>query len=161
MTPVSRRRRPVVKTAELRTVAAAPRKRERNIVSAQTVRRKRISKFLPDEIARKDNWFADYIRGLDSDIAAIDASMDDAHPDDKEDLRSLRTDLVGKKTRAVQQENAFQAEDIPLLPPSDDDIRKTQALTARMDALIRATRRAQAVVTLVSDLADLATKIGV
>lgn len=161
-----------------RKSATAGRKRTASVKAKKAT--KRVAPFVaeaePDKKEKKENfnsasiqerqltmdWFDTYEAGLDSDIEGVREALKEAAPDDKDGLRKLKANLEGERARAAQQQEAFFTDKtLELFPPGDDEILRTKSLTEKMDALIREQKRAEAVVTLLNDLADVVGRIGV
>lgn len=124
--------------------------------------RKKAAEMTGDERTNTEEWLSDYRRLHLELIAAIDAVIDDAHPDDKDALRSLRAKYEAKLFKFSQEQEAFMHEQtLALAPPSRDMIDRTKVLSAQMESLIRSQKRAQAIAQLVGELVNLATEVGV
>jgi hypothetical protein len=107
-------------------------------------------------------WFDAYRRGLSADIDATIDALKTAHPDDKDELRALKTKYEGKVAKlANRQEEFFNDQTLSLIPPDQNDIARTKELTVQMDALIREQKRAEAVAQTLNDLADLLGRIAI
>jgi hypothetical protein len=116
----------------------------------------------PEQRQSTEDWFVDYLAGLDAVIAGVRAALKRAFPDDKESLRALKANLEGEHARAAQQQEAFFTDNtLMLAPPSAAVIARTKDLAGEMDQLIRSQRRAEAIAALLNDLADLVKRIGV
>jgi len=113
-----------------------------------------------DEAQRTRTWFRAFIDGYQSDIDAIDQALPSADADDRQGLLDLRTELIGQSTRAAQTEEAFFVQKtVSLRPPPQEVIDETLRLTEALARRIASHRRAQAVVRLVNDLADLFIRV--
>jgi hypothetical protein len=114
------------------------------------------------ERSNTEKWFIEYRNLLNSESAAVEDAIGDAHPDDKEELRGLKTEIEGKLFKLSQEREAFFNEQtLALRPPSPEIIARTKELSAEMADLIRTQKRAQAIVHLAGELANLATGVGV
>ena len=129
-------------------------------------RKKALRRGVRDEARASDDssrgWFQDYRKVLLNQIEAIDAVAGQAQPDDREELRALRSKLEGKLALLAQEEEAvFTHGNLAINPPSQATIDRTKALATEMAELIRKQKRAEAIVDLARELADLAAKVGI
>ena len=113
----------------------------------------------PEDVNRVHAWFNDYIDGLDSAIVAIDTVIDAVPIQEVQRLSDLRLGLSMKKTDAQQKQDAFDASNAKLRPPSPELIQRTQALTTEMAKTIAQAKTAQAIVAFVDDLAAILLKL--
>jgi hypothetical protein len=124
--------------------------------------RKFFDSMVETERSNTEEWFSEYRDLLLDASAAVDDAVGDAHPDDKEELRGLKNEIEGKLAKLSQEREAFFNENIlALRPPSPEIISRTKELSAEMEDLIRTQKRAQAIVRLAGELANLAARVGV
>jgi len=113
----------------------------------------------PEDVNRVHAWFNNYIDGLDAAIVAIDTVIDAVPIEEVQRLSDLRLELSTKKADAQQKQDAFDASNAKLRPPSPELIQRTQALTTEMAKTIAQVKTAQAIVALVDDLAAIFLKL--
>jgi hypothetical protein len=149
MTSIARKKASILRTR----AAGPPRKRSEPRI--------RVLASAPND-ANAKAWFAEYRAHLLRQIAAVDDVIADAHPDDKDNLRQLGTNLEGKLAKLAQEEEAaFVTGTLAINSPSQDEIDLTKALSVQMDTVIRSQMRAEAIVQFAGQIANLAQKVGV